>query len=176
MNNYLPSLICESKLFDMMATASKVPLGCFVELGVYKGGSASRLYEMTEKQNRRLHLFDTFTGMPFQDSGDFHKVGDFSDTNLEDLKKAMPNAIFHAGIFPDTMPSHIEQIAFIHFDGDQYQSAKDIRRFLWPSMVRGGILFIDDFEHFPPVGKAFNEDFPNAAIRTTTGQFCVVKT
>lgn len=161
-------------LEEMSEQASRAPHGCFVEIGVWRGDSARRLYEITERESRNLHLFDTFTGIPFQGEGDFHKVGDFGDTVFEDVKLTMPNAVFHVGIFPETLTDDVKDIAFIHFDGDQYQSAKSIKSSLFNRMAKGCIIFIDDFEHLPPVGKAFNEDFPSLPQRTKNGNYYIV--
>lgn len=171
----LPSLIGGYKLTDMLDYASRAPTGCFVELGVYRGGSANLLYELCERQNRGLHLFDTFSGMPYQGVDDHHKTGDFADCYLDEIKKALPKAHFHVGIFPETLPVDLKDIAFIHFDMDQYQAAKDVKAHLWERMVPGGILFIDDFEHLPPVGRAFREDFGDLPVRTMSSQFVIVK-
>ena len=52
-------------LLELAATAKTTPAGCFVEVGVWKGGSASYLTEVAEQQNREIFLYDTFTGIPF---------------------------------------------------------------------------------------------------------------
>jgi hypothetical protein len=50
---YLPSCITDIKTIKtLLSVASKTPDGCFVEVGVYKGGTASYLTELAEMQNR----------------------------------------------------------------------------------------------------------------------------
>ena len=64
--------------------------GNIVECGVYRGGTATMLANLTADKTpyKKLLLFDTFTGIPCSDANyDSHKVGDFHDTNLEDVKK-----------------------------------------------------------------------------------------
>lgn len=156
----LKSAIQEQWLGDMVSVANETPAGCFVEVGVYQGGSAERLYELTQARGILLHLFDTFTGMPFTGAGDQVEVGKFGDTSLDDIKAAMPSAVIHQGVFPATMPSNLEPVAFIHADVDQYASQKFINKFLWPRVVEGGIMMIDDYYLFESIRKAIDEDFP----------------
>lgn len=128
----------------LVAAATGAPAGAFVEVGVYKGGSARRLYNLAQKQKRQIYLFDTFTGMPFADDGDSHPVGHFKDTDLSTLFLIMPNACFCQGIFPDTLPTHLANIAFAHIDCDQYRSITACIDHLGPLMVPGGIMWFDD--------------------------------
>src|SRR5262245_43443880 len=58
------------------------------ECGVYKGGTAAMLAAFLRDNNvdKKLFLFDTFTGMPSTDSTkDMHQQGDFSDTSVESV-------------------------------------------------------------------------------------------
>lgn len=140
------SLIPPVVLDAMVLTARTTPLGPWVEVGVYNGGSAFRLYRAREK--RLLHLFDTFEGIPFSDpdKGDRHSVGDFDGrATLAALRCAMRDAVFHVGIFPDTLFSDLRDIAFVHVDADQYKSISDCITYLWPRVVTGGVMWFDDY-------------------------------
>lgn len=130
----------------MADLAAGTPPGRFVEVGVWQGGSAQFLYEVAQFQKRSLHLFDTFTGIPHASAFDMHKVGDFSEgVNLEAMQKVMPQAAFHSGVFPATLPSWLDRIAFVHEDADQYQSTKDVIAHLWPRLIKGGVMLFDDY-------------------------------
>jgi hypothetical protein len=121
------------------------PRGDFVEVGVYRGGSASVLYEISQIQHRLLYLYDTFEGIPFSGPDDTHQVGDFSDCDgAEAIHCAMPEAIVQKGVFPrdQTIP---KQIAFAHLDCDQYQSYRESLDIIIPRMVRWGIIMCDDY-------------------------------
>jgi hypothetical protein len=162
-----PTAITEQRGQYLAAAAGKAPAGCFVEVGVWKGGSAWFLWRVAKAQNRALHLFDTFTGIPMQHEMDETVLGDFADTSLEDVKADIPDALFHVGVFPATMPdtSDVRDIAFVHFDGDQYESTKAVKTHIWPRMVRGGAIYFDDSEPSPNGGltgvkRALMEDFP----------------
>lgn len=155
------SLVCDRTIEELLSYAKTVPAGCFVEVGVYKGGTAWHLWQICEQEGRELFLYDTFTGIPFQDPAvDSHKVGDFNDTSAEAVQAAIPGATVVAGVFPDsaiTMPL----VAFAHIDADQYQSVKEAAQYLFPRMVHGGIIWFDDFNCLPGAAKAVYEVFGN---------------
>lgn len=156
------TLIGEDRAEAMAKMAEGTPTGCFVEIGVYKGGSAFYLQQVATKQGRKLHLFDTFTGIPYQEEIDDTPVGCFSDTSLNEVKTYLPKAIFHVGVFPETLTDDVEDIAFVHFDGDQYRCTKAIKTHIWPRMVSGGIIVFDDscfHGGLRGVNKALEEDF-----------------
>lgn len=165
------SLLSEPVLIEMCEIASKTPLGIFAELGVYRGGSAKRLAEVARKQGRELHLFDTFTGIPFRHECDQHDVGDFSDTKEQDVRDLIPDAIFHVGIFPETMPKKLGRIAFLHIDADQYQSYKDAIRLFSPLMVSGGVMWFDDYECLASATKAVNESFGGMLTKSNFNKY-----
>lgn len=136
-------LIGEDGCQSICAIAAKCPPGCFVEFGVYQGGSARRLAEVAEKQGREIYLYDTFTGIPFKSPIDSHVVGDFRDTSFEDVCKLIPYAKVIKGVFPDSIVP-MPGIAFAHIDSDQYESVKSAIDHLGPLMVRGGVMVFDD--------------------------------
>lgn len=145
---------------QMAAYASLTPPGALVEVGVWRGGSAMALYMIAKAQARELHLFDTFTGIPERTPQyDHHEVGDFKDTDVEAIRRAMPDASLHIGVFPQTLPPHVKDIAFVHADADQYESTKAIIKELGARMVPGGIMVFDDMDH-AGVQKAIAECLP----------------
>ncbi len=154
------SLISNSSLQKMLELAAETPReGCFVELGVYKGGSAWHLARLAKEQDRTLHLFDTFTGIPEQSVHDIqHKIGDFADTDVATVMALIPSAIFHVGEFPATM-IEIGNIAFAHIDCDQYFSCMAAIEHFLPRLLSGGIMLFDDYTATHGVTKAVNEAF-----------------
>jgi O-methyltransferase len=143
-----PSLVGDNVIQEMKLEAMKTPPGRFVEVGVYKGGTAWHLYEICKYQQRRLILCDTFTGIPYADqsAGDSHKIGDFADTSREAVEALMPEAIIVEGIFPESAREEdFHNIAFVHLDCDQYLSYLDSINFLLPRMVPGGVMWFDDY-------------------------------
>ena len=124
--------------------------GIFCECGVYKGGTARMLSAIANKQRKDLHLFDTFAGMPEQSKAlDFFKVGSFSDTSLSFVQSNLSsskNIFFHQGKLPDTLVEiNNKQISFAHIDVDQYQSTKNTLEMILQSLVKGGLIIVDDY-------------------------------
>jgi O-methyltransferase len=128
------------ELFQLCADSPKH--GAIVEVGVYCGGTAWVLSQVAD--GRPLHLFDTFNGMPTCDAGDIFPVGSFSDTSAAAVKAAVPSAIVHEGIFPDTFPSDLTDISFAHLDCDHYAGTKAAIDIFWPRMLPNAVMAFDD--------------------------------
>lgn len=165
--NSPPSLIGGELIEDMLTAARETPLGPFVEVGVYKGGSAWHLARLAQDQGRELHLFDTFSGIPYAEPSDNHKVGDFSDTSAEDVAAAIPYAVLHVGLFEDRLPPDLTGIAFAHIDCDQYRSAVAVIDMLGPRMLKGAVMWFDDYDCTWGVTKAVNDAFGADAVHRT---------
>ncbi len=127
--------------------------GAIAEIGVYKGGTA-KLMAMVAP-NKKFYLFDTFEGMPGQEivadlAVDVHQAGDFDDTSIEAVGRLLgnsPNLHFRKGYFPETTVGlENERFAFVHVDGDIYQTTLDALRFFYPRMTIGGTMIFDDYE------------------------------
>jgi O-methyltransferase len=99
---------------------------------------------------KRLHLFDTFEGMPETDhANDLHRKGDFSDTTLTGVKSYVKQndiAVYHQGFIPDTFRGlESSRIALAHIDVDIRQSVADCCDFIFPRLSIGGFLVFDDY-------------------------------
>ena len=137
--------------------------GEFWELGVFKGGSARELGQICSEDSRILRLFDSFEGMSkpsFYDTGPEAIEGHFRDTSLEEVKEFVnyPLAIYHKGWIPKVFESFVPKgsplslvvvpkIAFAYIDLDLFEPTNATLWFLWPHLVRGGVLVIDDYDH-----------------------------
>lgn len=151
------SLLHPDNIRSMCEVARACPPGCFVEVGVYKGGSAWHLAAVAKEQGRELFLYDTFTGIPYQRAGlDAHVVGDFGDTSAEAVKAAVPEAYVVPGIFPASIMA-MPPVAFAHVDADQYDSIKGCCEALGPLMVHGGAIVFDDYDCLPGATLALQE-------------------
>lgn len=164
------TLINGNVLLALADMASQSPPGCFVEVGVYKGGSAMCLSAVAEFQKRPLYLYDTFEGMPYQSEYDKHPVGDFSDTSEELIRKAIPTATIIKGIFPDSAVE-MPPVAFAHIDCDQYQAVRESILYLVPRMAEGGFLWFDDYDVLVGANMAVNELF--SAVTLVEGKAVV---
>ena len=140
---------CLWVLYTMGRQSLNVP-GDFWECGVDRGGSARLLANIVRGSGKRLHLFDTFSGMPAADpSIDYHSDGDFPGVPLEFVRSMVGDegeVEIHAGLIPDTFEEMADaQIAFAHVDVDLYESTKRCCEFIYPRLSRGGVMVIDDY-------------------------------
>lgn len=160
MNNNAPppSLVDPDVIKAMIDTARGTPLGCFIEVGVYKGGTAWHLSKLAKEQERPIFLYDTFKGIPYAGEFDSIRPGTFADTSEQQVREVIPYATIISGVFPD---SAIEMgpIAFIHLDCDQYQSYKTAFDYLIPRCQLGTVIWFDDYSCLPGADKAVNEYF-----------------
>lgn len=154
----MTSLISPDNLDDLAALAGEMPPGAIVEVGVYKGGSALRLMEVAQRQGRVLWLFDTFTGIPESSVGlDSHRVGDFGDTSVEQVRARVPAARIVVGDARETLPAtETGPVAFAHIDCDQYETTRAVVRTLLARMVPGGVLWFDDYEALQGANRAID--------------------
>jgi O-methyltransferase len=158
--------------------------GDFVECGVYAGANAAAMARaiLDHYGNqwhcgliRRLHLFDSFEGIPQAGPEDHeyleagHKAG-LSACSLEAVKSNMREwgipdelLVWHRGWFADTIPFasgdvplSLKQIALLRLDGDLYESTKVCMEHLYPLVSLGGWVICDDY-HLSGARKAVNE-------------------
>lgn len=167
-DNIPGTLLAPEDIVNLMDMAGNAPPGCFVEVGVYKGGSAWYLARVAKSQLRPIYLYDTFEGMPHQGEHDTHGVGDFSDTGYEQVCADIPYAIIVKGVFPASMVQ-MPPIAFAHVDADQYESVKACCEYLGPLMVAGGVMVFDDYRHLDGATRAVDETGWTIE-RTSTGK------
>jgi len=161
--------------------------GSFVECGVWKGGSIMaaliRLKQL-KVDNRSVYLYDTFEGMSTPTTKDESFQGkramDLMDqeiqkeggpgwcySTLEEVKSNIetigyPNQYIHyiKGKVEDTIPETLPgKIALLRLDTDWYESTKHELEFLYPLLVNGGVLIIDDYGHWKGARQAVDEYF-----------------
>lgn len=171
-------------LYQFSEYVSKLP-GDFAEVGVYRGGTAHMLGKLAVEQGKRLHLFDTFEGMPAtDDQRDFVVTGDFADTSLARVKnylKDIQSCDFHPGFFPETAaPLKDRRFSFVHVDVDMHQSASDCCEFFHDRLVQGGVMIFDDYGFLTTEGlrEAVDEFYQGSSTRplySVTGQCFVIK-
>ncbi|MDP4230693.1 MAG: TylF/MycF/NovP-related O-methyltransferase [Bacteroidota bacterium] len=163
--------------------------GEFWECGVYKGGTAILLAKVIAEYGKqtgtKLHLFDTFEGMPDVNAQkDWHKSGDFKDTSEEAVGARVghpEHVVTHKGFIPDTFKGlENSKISFAHIDVDIYQSILDSLNFIYPRLVAGGFIVFDDygFPTCPGARQAVDEFFagkPEQVLAMPSGQAVVFK-
>ncbi len=137
--------------------------GDLVETGVYKGGTSIIMayFNKQYKLNKRIWCCDSFKGCPDPKEtrlgahhDETHGKGDFTcdlqtvKNNFMKYEVLSKHIEFVEGWFEDTMPrvaSRIDKIALLRFDGDLYSSTLDVLNNLYPKVVSGGFIIIDDF-------------------------------
>ncbi len=146
--------------------------GDFVETGVYRGGSSILLIRTLLKFdscNRLFWGFDSFEGLPASVAED--KVGTLSRgsegqytatestfyANLQQYKafKNPKMMVITKGFFNETLPvAPITHIAFLRLDGDIFTSTWDALVNLYPKVIPGGYIYVDDYDSFNGCKKA----------------------
>ncbi|QGH36972.1 dTDP-6-deoxy-L-hexose 3-O-methyltransferase [Gracilibacillus salitolerans] len=161
--------------------------GHFVETGVFKGASFTRFAAFRElletNSSKKLIGFDTFDKFPDtefeQDKGYREKfvgaAGDESITKDQLIqileRKGNNNGIeLIEGDITHTVPQYVInnpelKISLLNLDVDIYEPAVIILDELYPKLVRGGILILDDYGVFPGETKAIDEYFKNKNVK-----------
>lgn len=167
--------------------------GSTAECGVARGvGSAliCKALEDTYSGGAQHYGFDAFSGLPepeevdrMQAGGRSWQQGDLSHDG--DLAKALFAQFDHAelrvGWIPETFVGLDEQrFRFVHIDVDLYQGTRDSLAFLFPRLVTGGIVLLDDhgMTTCPGARKAALEYFAELGeqvLDLPTGQGLVIK-
>ena len=160
--------------------------GDVAEVGVYKGRTAKVLALTSEKLDKNVYLFDTFSGMPATDPGkdNFYKKGAFSDTSMSDVESFLSdcdNVTIYPGFFPETSkPVDKKSFSFVHVDVDIYRSVLDCCEFFYPRMAKNGVMIFDDpgFSDCKGAKMAVDEFFSDKEeipIHLATAQVLVIK-
>jgi len=152
-------------------TARKVP-GELAELGVYRGYSARVIHHYVPE--RKLYLFDTFTGFDERDvraeqaaTGRNAETISFSQTGVERaLQNIAPqnkNVKVFPGYFPASAPDYLvdEKFAFVHLDADLYEPMLAGFTYFYDKVSPGGVILAHDFNSWPGSRKAVQEFFQN---------------
>jgi hypothetical protein len=150
------SLVGEGVIDAMLECLETVGDGSIVEVGVYQGGTAYYLNAWAQRHGRECYLYDTFSGIPYADPIDTHKVGDFSLTSVESVRDLVKGARIIQGIFPESAVP-MPPVAFVHIDVDQYRGYIETCRYLDPLMASGGVMWFDDADCIASAGQAVHE-------------------
>ncbi len=157
--------------------------GEIVECGVFKGLSLSQFAKLRSlyghSSSKKIIAFDTFGSFPLEcDNEDkkylkkfinkagnnsiekeellriFKKLGIEENLNLVkgDILKTLPKFI--------ELNSHIK-ISLLHIDVDTYKPTKLCLELLYPHVVKGGIIVLDDYGAFPGANRAIDNFFKN---------------
>jgi len=170
---YLQSVIPPNRL-DYLVEICRAALrrcpGHVVEIGVYRGGSLSRLAEVVAEvcPAYRAIGIDTFAGHPYSDGHSVHPQGKYADVDMRQLAGRLAGQPqgrlieLHAGLVETLLPDlALKDVAFAHVDCDLYLPVRFCAQHLPAVMKAGGTIFFDDYghEHCPGATRAVSEVF-----------------
>lgn len=171
------------------AIAAGVP-GDFVECGVYNGSQCAAMARAIWDDEdapvspsgkilgygRRVHLFDTFAGIPqagphdteFQAAGHSEGVAACSleavEAHMAEWGLSAELFVYHKGLFGQMVTQAVRfkagefpyGIAVLRLDADLYESTKVCMEYLYPLVNPGGWIIVDDW-HLSGARKAVEE-------------------
>jgi O-methyltransferase len=145
--------------------------GAFVECGVGAGGQVAAM-QLAAEGKREIIAFDSYEGIPLGNEKDYVQPGigrfthdpalPLSDRlvssgvtvhsvekvkeNIQSFELPVDNIRFVKGWFQDTLPiTEVGDIALLRLDGDLYESTLICLEYLYPKVVKGGVVIIDDY-------------------------------
>lgn len=148
--------------------------GCFVEVGVYCGGSAYHLTQIARMQDRQIYLYDTFEGVQAPESMDVLPTGLLKADFATVRQTVGPYPHLYKCVFPHEVDLPPERVAFAHIDVDQYRATRESTEALLPLMAVGGVMWFDDTNALEGARQAVRELFPGGtSIDPVTGRWFV---
>ncbi|PWI31714.1 macrocin O-methyltransferase [Flavobacteriaceae bacterium LYZ1037] len=155
--------------------------GSIVECGVWKGGSMMATILAMKEKNKDIYLYDTFEGMsePTKEDKSYknesaqeaflskdeywkriecYSTIDEVKSNIFSLEYPINKIHFVQGKVEETIPATIpEKIAVLRLDTDWYESTMHEMVYLFPKLVIGGVIIIDDYGHWQGCKLAVDE-------------------
>lgn len=182
----MTSLAKMQKLYESIVYVNENNIeGSYVECGVYKGGSIMNMALAQLNYNKIVHiyLYDTFEGMTPQGEFDINHQGipafrilknpsKRCICSLEEVKKNLkltgyPQEFLHfcQGDVAVTLKEEVPgKIALLRLDTDWYESTKIELEILYPKLVEGGMLILDDYGYWRGARKAADDYFTSIGI------------
>jgi hypothetical protein len=141
--------------------------GDLIEAGSWRGGASILMRATLDSlgDERRVWVADSFQGFPDDErSGDQWAEMDFLEVPLEEVRENFARlgldggVEFVPGFFEDTMPGLSgRRWAIVRLDGDTYDATWVTLRHLYPRLVTGGYLIVDDYGALEECSRAVNE-------------------
>jgi len=187
----ISKILAHYELFRM----SRGLAGDIVECGVFKGASLARFAAFREifgnPFSRKVIGFDTF--------GDFPETGFDQDVerrkgfiaaagnqsiSVEQMRQVLEHkgcdrfVELVAGDITQTVPAYVAQhpelrISLLNLDTDIYEPAVTILEHMFPLIVPGGVLILDDYGVFPGETKAVDDYFQGRTVEIRKFPFCM---
>lgn len=147
--------------------------GVLIECGVAAGSQIAMMQKVLVENNedRKILGFDSFEGIPYATNKDIQQpgIGDIDKDkygmlvttgvsahtkgsvlqNFQRYELPIENLYLIEGWFENTVEpasKEIDKIALLRLDGDLYRSTQVCMKHLFPKLVKGGVLIIDDYQ------------------------------
>jgi hypothetical protein len=181
-NARLGKILAHYELYKM----TKGLEGAIVECGIFKGASFVRFAgfrDLIEGSEKKVIGFDTFGAFPpstlkEDDPHIKHWVENAGEQSIskEQLREVMrkkgidKNVELVEGDVVKTVPAYVAThpdltISLLNLDTDIYDPAVAVLEHLWPKLVPGGVLILDDYNVFPGETKAVDDFFKGTAVK-----------
>lgn len=146
--------------------------GCAVECGCFLGGVAMFMGLVRRELGLRfmeIHLFDTFKGAPagsadvilgtpFVEPCELPSYLEVVPAHIERVVGSLAGYHFTEGLVEDTLPLSVTgEIALLRLDTDYYSSTRIEFEVLYPRLVSGGVLIVDDYGMFEGARRATDD-------------------
>lgn len=159
--------------------------GNIVECGVGYGRSFFFLCTLVRlfQKERKLYGFDSFKGFPNPTENDYVNAPGITEGHYATSKEGVIRYLVKSGIdveflnkqvklvsgfLSETLPTYDGgDIVLLHLDVDLYSSYKDALHYLYPKVLKGGIVAFDEYQaeqKFPGARKAIDEFFNKPEI------------
>lgn len=174
-NDRIAKLIAHYELYKM---TDSLP-GQIVEAGVFKGSSLIRFATFREifgaNFSKKIIAFDSFAEFPltdyeedkklrtkFVEEAGLNSISVTELTNIFTQKKINGPIELIEGNILETVRAYKKEhpelrISLLNIDVDVYEPTKEVLEQLWPLIVPGGIIILDDYGVFPGANKAIEE-------------------
>jgi hypothetical protein len=166
---------------ERLLTSMPAVRGSILECGVYRGATLLGMTHILTKRGIRARVFgfDSFEGFPeptpedAQPGGELHpdvRPGALADSSLETLQERIRLLQWQdriqlvRGFFENTLTSiSHERFSLVHLDCDLYGSYRTCLEFVYPRMLAGSVIVLDDYRLpanvYPGADRAVDEFF-----------------
>ena len=159
---------------SMQYLATNKIAGNLVECGCFLGGMAMFLGLLRSELrlgHKDIFLFDTFIGAPvgstdvvggqtFTEPEELPRFRDTTARAIHEVVGSLQGYRFVEGLVEETLPTiDTGELALLRLDTDYYSSTRVELEVLYPRLVAGGVLIIDDYGMFEGARRATDEYF-----------------
>lgn len=187
------SMSTEIRMWALINSIKKVNYekieGDIVECGIWKGGNIILINKILKdiKLKKKIYCYDTFEGMIPTDEIDkeissgrsasqvikddeYYKCESLLNETKKNISKNfkdIDNIYFIKGMVENTLTEEKnipDKISICRLDTDYYSSTKIELEVLYPRLVPGGVMIIDDYGHWAGSKKAVDEFFKDKFV------------